>query len=510
MFLGGLNALHARFRTMARLRLVLLGYATAAAVILSAPRPGAAEDDLATGLQLFEAGRYGEARDVLSGVKDPSGEALYYLGVAAARSGDDATAVDALDRALDAGAALPGTHLELGMAYYRLNRFDQASQSLDIHLAKNPRDAAALLFRGLAERSLDGHTTAIPYFEKAAEIDAEFRQLGLYNAGVSRLRTGDLTGARKALEAALEAGQDDEIAAGIRLELRKIEKREAAKAWKATVRYGLRFDDAVTTEETDTSSGKADHAQVIEVEIGFKILEDAPFDLEAGYDFSQTLHNRQGAFDIQDHLLSLSAEKEVAGFDTGLTAQYSRTFLGGEDFMGTASVTPSVGYSLRDGWYINGSYSYLNKNFTHNDDRDAEQHALGIDNFFFPFEDVRRYLSLSYRIEREDTRDREYEYLGHSLTAGFNTPLPNPGTILRDNPVANVSYSFSIEDYDHVTESIGKRRGDKSKTVALELTVPIVEHVDGVIDYEYIDAISNLDSSDYEENIVTGSLQLQF
>jgi len=265
---------------------------------------------------------------------------------------------------------------------------------------------------------------------------------------------------------------------------------------------GFEYDDNVTTDEIDSTSNLSDMALLIELGGAYKPKFGGAYGLELGYDFSQSLHEDLDDFDLQTHTLSASVEREVSSWDLGLIYLYSRTFLGGDDFLGIHSATPSVGRSVTDRWYVSLRYGFQAKNFIQdaNDARDAVNNGLTIDNFIF-FDQSRSYISLGYRIEDENTDGDQFDYIGHFLHARAKLRVPIK-RIQRWNPVLRLGFEFSKKDYSSITPSIGAERDDERVTLSAALTAAITKYENIELAVEHIEADSNLASADYEETIV--------
>ncbi|MGH8644844.1 MAG: hypothetical protein ACREX4_10440 [Gammaproteobacteria bacterium] len=194
------------------------------------------------------------------------------------------------------------------------------------------------------------------------------------------------------------------------------------------------------------------------------------------------------------------------GADVGLGYRYTYTSLGDNSFLEIHNVAPTVGFTAAlPNWYVNLRYDFQDKNFFEDDARDADQHAFGLDNYLF-FMQERAYALLSYRVEDEDTTGPEFDYVGHYVTVGVQIPVP----LRFIEPTLKLSYQYFVKDYANITPSIGEEREDERHTIGLSLTQPLTEILIAKLDYQYIDAISNLDTSDFSENIVTVSLGASF
>jgi len=112
---------------------------------------------------------------------------------------------------------------------------------------------------------------------------------------------------------------------------------------------------------------------------------------------------------------------------------------------------------------------------------------------------------LGYQFENEITTGAEFEYLGHFLNVNVKLPVP-----LLDQTKVNLGYKFYFKDYKNVTASIGKKRDDFRHTAELGIYQPIYKKLHAKLKYQYINSISNLASSEYQENIVNLLLGIAF
>ena len=107
------------------------------------------------------------------------------------------------------------------------------------------------------------------------------------------------------------------------------------------------------------------------------------------------------------------------------------------------------------------------------------------------------YVSLGYRAEGENAQAAQFDYFGHFFHARLKTPIPVK-QVEQWNPVLTLSYEYSKKDFSSVTASIGNEREDTRATITLGLSADVTERVFAKFDYERIEAVSNLSSSDFD------------
>ncbi len=66
------------------------------------------------------------------------------------------------------------------------------------------------------------------------------------------------------------------------------------------------------------------------------------------------------------------------------------------------------------------------------------------------------------------------------------------------------------KDYSSATAGIDDEHRDDRTTVTLGLSVDFTDHLFAKFDFERIEAVSNLASSDFDENIVTLALGFRY
>ena len=113
---------------------------------------------------------------------------------------------------------------------------------------------------------------------------------------------------------------------------------------------------------------------------------------------------------------------------------------------------------------------------------------------------------LGYQFENHITTGAEFEYLGHFFNSKVQFPLPYLNTKTR----VSLSYDYFFKDYKHITTSIGEKRDDFRNTIGLGIHQPIYKNLHAKLNYQYINAISNLAAVDFQENIVNLLIGLSF
>jgi len=116
--------------------------------------------------------------------RDP--QALLDEGTQRLAAGDAEGAADLLARAAPQFPRLEAPWFNLGMAAYRLERWDQVDKALKHAAELNPERAASFFFRGVALTHLERCGEAVGALEKALELDPKRTQAHYYLANCYR------------------------------------------------------------------------------------------------------------------------------------------------------------------------------------------------------------------------------------------------------------------------------------------------------------------------------------
>ncbi len=266
---------------------------------------------------------------------------------------------------------------------------------------------------------------------------------------------------------------------------------------------GVRYDSNINVEEADILVGAEDIAAIFDVAASVE-LEGKAGSVEIGYDFGQRLYEDFGQFDLQSHRLSAGVRTRIAGARVGLDYSYGILRLGGDPFLNSHIVSPSVAGFVAPKTYVRGYYRYWDKDFDVRNDRDAVNHSGGFTAFRF-FMDNDAFASLGASYDRENAADPQFSFDGFLIRANLKLPLPG----VNDGDV-NFGYNYRKRDYDGVTPSIGERRTENQSRFEADVAIPIVGGLTLETGYQYTDRNSNFPSADYNEHLVTGALSYRF
>ncbi|NOQ78334.1 MAG: DUF560 domain-containing protein [Gammaproteobacteria bacterium] len=467
--------------------------------------------DFDAGVSYYKAGDYKQAEtEFLKQLSANPNSALsyYYLGLLYSSSQDYSKSTSAFKKAKRLDKSLPNLDYNIGVNYYHLRLSDMAILHFKKAEKNDPDNANNLMFLGLTYQFQLNHEQAISYFKKARQANSEFAQLAVFNSAISYQKTGNKAQQRAHLEEAVKINPDNDIADNSRQILDAMSGKSygpiETKQWKFSGSIGFEHDDNVTVDEVNLSTNKSDNAVIIEFSAENLIFADEIHEVEIGYDLYQSLYHSYDDFDLQSHSFYVDGTRKYNNFDLGLNYRYNFNTLGDNKFFGSHALRPSIWYSINDTWFLDTFYRYEDKKFYKNSDRDADKNSIGLINYVFLTPDDM--LIVGADLNDEDTKGDEFDYDGYSISISYEKTLH----INAKEIVISAGYDYEDRDYDNITPSIGEKRDDKRKDYSLDIEYPITKLFSSVFYYQHIDSDSNLESSDYNENIVGIKLEAHY
>lgn len=268
---------------------------------------------------------------------------------------------------------------------------------------------------------------------------------------------------------------------------------------------GLEYDSNVAVLELDTSSGVGDLAAAFDFGVGYDAATSGRVDFKAGYNFSQSLHQDFDAFDVRIHRASLSLAYDLDRVDLGATAQYAHAELDGREFLVLEQVSPYLSKLVGKRLFLRFAYARSDKSFAGNPGRAATADAWSSDAYVF-LNGLTTYLVFSYRADREDARDGQFDYSGDRLRMQLTRRFMAGSRRLT----FKAGLRFEGRDYGNVTPTIGEPRRDDRYEFETSAELPLTRRVKTNIAYKRADNRSNLPSVDFAENVVSVGFDAEF
>lgn len=272
-----------------------------------------------------------------------------------------------------------------------------------------------------------------------------------------------------------------------------------------TLGTGFEYDSNVAVLELDTSTDAGDRSLLLDFGVGYDKPDQGRFDLQAGYDFSQSLHDDFDSFDVRIHRGSGTLSYDLGRVDIGATLQHAYAELDGNEFLTLQQVSPYVSKLVGRRLFLRFAYARSDKDFAGNPLRSAKADGLSADAYVF-VDGLRTYLVLGYRHDDENALDAQFDYAGDVLRAQLVKRLMAGERELT----LRTALRLENRDYDAPTPSIGNPRRDDRRQLELSLDVPLGERTTAQVVYEHADNASNLPSVDFAENVVSLKFRARF
>jgi tetratricopeptide (TPR) repeat protein len=368
---------------------------------------------------------------------------------------------------------------------------------LESAVNEDPMSSTAYLFKGMTEQKLKQFSPSIDSFQRAQELNPEYKQTALYYQGVAHYYNEDLDTARTSLDQSIQLDSKSPMADRSRKVLDRVNSgKPAEKDLSLTFGVGFLYDDNLTSSTQDLVSNVDDVAATFEISVSYKLLKQRTYSAGITYDFYQSLYADEDDFDLSSHTLGLSLSKDTKPLDFGFDYLIGYNMLGGESFFQNHSLIPSVGYAWSPQLYTRINYHLQFKNFQQAifDERDGNNNSFGADQYYF-LEGGKIRAQIGYRYMIENTDADRFDYKGYSMSASLKTPLSVLGDLL-------LRYNYLKKDFTKITPSISQERQDNIQTAQITLTRSLPAGFALKIDYQYIHSNSNFEVVDYEKNIV--------
>ena len=246
----------------------------------------------------------------------------------------------------------------------------------------------------------------------------------------------DDTQARAAFEAAQAADPASTIGQNAARYLEALKARERdRRLWQVEGSASLQYDSNVILEGNVPSpiaiSRQADGSTVFNVTGRVFATRTSLWQAGAEYDFFQSLHFTLHDFDIRSHTFGLFGRAKFDPVTLRLGVNYNITDLNNDRFSASYTVQPSATLQETPDLFTRVSVQYRSENYFHDvpvgqdpavRGRDGWNVRTGFDQFWL-FNKKRSYARLSYHYDVQRSEGSDWDYNGHEVSLGGQTPL---------------------------------------------------------------------------------------
>jgi len=451
-------------------------------IIFSHSAKGAGESELyfSKGLLALEEGRLEEAAiefEKALQLEPENPNILFQLGRTYNRLKEFDDAINNFEKALKINPQLKGINYELGIAYFNIGEFEKALGELDIAIKEEPQRGEAYYYKALAYFRMDNWKEALPNFKKALEMVPDYSLTSHYYLGVSYFRLREDEKALKEFEEAEKLGAGSDIGESAKKFIDAIRKRiSERKPWSF---YGLlswQYDDNVTLRPSDLHivikkvgdiKDKGDWRAVFNFGGEYKLINTKSFTFSGRYSLYQSVHRRLRAYNLTGNQLSPGFSYRVTDrLSINMAYLFDYYELDETRYLESHTLLPSITLIETKSALLQGFYRFQEKDYLQDPktgpfNRRGRNYALGVSQYLF-FMNNKGYIRLAYVAEREDTKGRDWEYIGNSLGTDMQIPMIFNTKLL-------MSFTWDKKDYRHINSIFGDRRKDQEYEWSVEV-----------------------------------------
>ena len=414
-----------------------------------------------------------------------------------------------------------------GILSYSEGDYTRAREHFRTVVALEPDNPHAQLYLGLSLSRLRAFAEAIAVLQKALQLDPSLAYIQ-YHLGLAFYELGRYAQAQEAFRAFLAAAPEAPEAGAARDNLDVISRRlRAQELVQLQGDLSFQYDDNVILEPNNEpfALGRQADGRTVFTFVGrlLPVRTDAWL-LGAEYALYQSLHFHLHAFDVQSHTGRLFARHTLPQVAIQVAADYTYTRLDNAQFSEEVTVQPSAIFQQTEALAAVVSVRYRVSNFFNQfippgqaDVRDRDGWAVqpGIDQYL-TFNQQRSRLRLSYAYEASRNDGTDWEYNGHRVGLGVQTPLWWGVTLFLDGTYLRRDYlhrnSYDAIPLGILTAADRRARLDNRFEGGVALQRPLgrplgrpLDFVDLVLTagFQHVNNGSNLDFYHYRRNIVT-------
>ena len=479
-----------------------------------------AEVEYAKGIVEYGTGNY---RDALQhfrtavGLAPDDANAHFYLALAHSRVGEFQAAIAPLEKALQLDPTMQYAHYHLGLAYFQEQRYAEALGPLQSAATFDADNAAVKFYQGYALYQLKRYRDALPPLEQTITLDPNLASTAQYYRGATLYALESDSQARTAFETARAPDPSSPLGQNAQRYLEALQARERERRWwEVEGSMSLQYDDNVILEPNSISISRQDDGRLMFNATGRVFpLRTSLWQVGAEYDFFQSLHFRLHEFDIRTHTFGLFGQAKFHPVTLRLGVHYMDTALDNAPFSETLSVSPSATITQTETLLALVSMQYRRENYQ-NDvptgfdpvirGRDGWNLRTGFDQFWL-FNNKRAYARLSYHYDAQRGDGSDWEYNGHEVGLGVQTPLVAGITLDAHGSYYRFGYqhvnSFDVPLRGVLTVNDTRARTDHRFTVGLGLARDIGRYMTVSAGYVHTSNQSNISFFDYRRNLLT-------
>jgi tetratricopeptide (TPR) repeat protein len=451
-------------------------------------------------------------------------EALYYTGVVYVAQGRPDLAVPPLERARAKAPADPAIGFQLGLAFFAQQRYDRAQPLFEAAFKTKPELDGLGYYVGFLRYRAKDYRGALAAFRAGRASDPEIRQLMRVYSGLTLAILGLPAQAAAEVEEALRLAPGSAVTGPVeRLRDTIVAARARERRLSLDARVGFTYDDNVRVVPSQAgreplvadlrSLRHRSTGELFGVRADYAWWRSEDWESSLGYSFFTTYNNDLPRFNVIDHLVSagLARKLSLGGRPAQLGLQYSYEWLGlgGDEFLARHIATLS-GAVVEGEHHLTRVFGrYQDKDFAEGLPRPLRQEVRDANNYMVGllhlvrFAQDRHFLTIGYQLDWDQTDGRDYEYVGHRLSAGAQYTLPWGGVRLK------YDFDVHLRSYPHKDSILPtyapgtRRRADEEYTHVARAELPLPGRFTLAVEFLMTNARSNIEVFDFDRHVVS-------
>ncbi|OGL42117.1 MAG: hypothetical protein A3C43_08625 [Candidatus Schekmanbacteria bacterium RIFCSPHIGHO2_02_FULL_38_11] len=507
--------------------IVLLSFSFLVIFLSNANSANDSELYFSKGLLAFDEGRFDEAAiefEKALQIDSENPNILFQLGKTYNRLKSFDESVEPLEKALKINPQIKGINYESGVAYFNTGEFEKALNEFDITIEKEPERGEGYYYKALSLFRLDKWNDAITYLQKALELVPEYKLSIHYYLGVSYSRVEENEKALKEFAEAEKLGAGSDIGESAKKFVDAITKRiNAKKRWSVNASISWQYDDNVTLKPSSLDKArdeakkgitlgkikdKGDWRATFNLSGEYKLVDTKDFTFSGRYSLYQSVHRRLRAYNITGNQIAPTVSYRIAG---PLRINFSYIFdyfeLDEARYLESHTFFPSINLVLSKSALLQAFYRIQDKDYLQDphhtpSDRRGRNYAFGLNQYYF-FMSNKGYIKLNYVTEREETRGRDWDYVGNSLGTDIQIPM------IFDTKVL-LGFNWDKKDYNHFNSIFGDRRKDQEYDWSVEVAKDLGKYYTLSIRFNRIVNDSTLAFYNYDREVTSFNFTARF
>ena len=440
----------------------------------------------------------------------------HYLGKTYLKMERYQEAENYLEKAWEVNPDISGLKYDMALLNYKTSKYSRAADLFAEIVEEDPSNVLAYYQAGISLYKQKRYGKSLDYLIGAAEKSPTLKANSYYYAGICYQKIGRIEKAVEKFEYVKENADSESLREYAIKGLEGIEKQKAAlKPYSIYLKIGYQYNDNVPLEPLDEDiyediyevkyEDEADFATVGYFSGRYNLVERDDYEIGAGYDHYQTVHNSLKEWDLVASRPNLYIKYRFYPFSFGFSYLPSYYWVESDSYLMRHQLNPEVTWKVNENLATRFSYSYYKNNYLQddNDKRDGNTNDIFLDVYYSILDNRGR---LFGGIGYEDNSASHSDYYYDQLKTKLGISLKIPWGL-------NLSLTgrYYDREYDNVDSDYGVKRKDTKYKGSISLSRRFLyDWLSILVEFDYTEKNSNIDVFDYKRNRTTLSLEARY